>query len=74
MPKSTRVRNNFKQIFLWIDLEKNKGISVQQKFIDPQDDYRLAKYWNIQLNGKKIPDEVFRLKTTSKTQTISSSR
>lgn len=72
VPKSTRVRNNFKQIFLWIDLDK--GISVQQKFIDPQDDYRLAKYSNIQVNGRKIPDEVFRLKTTHKTQTISSGR
>jgi outer membrane lipoprotein-sorting protein len=69
VPKSTRLRNNFKQILLWIDLER--GISVQQKFIEPQGDYRLAKYSNIQVNGKKIPDDVFRLKTTSKTQTIS---
>ena len=68
-PKSERVRNNFNQIVLWIDLEK--GISVQQQFFDPQGDYRLAKYSSIQLNEKKIPDEVFRLKTTSKTQTIS---
>ena len=72
VPKSTRVRNNFKQILLWIDLER--GISVQQQFIEPQGDYRLMKYSNIQVNGKKIPDEVFRLKTTSKTQTISSGR
>lgn len=72
VPKSTRVRNNFKQILLWIDLDK--GISVQQKFIETQGDYRLVKYSNIQVNGKKIPDEVFRLKTTSKTQTISSGR
>jgi outer membrane lipoprotein-sorting protein len=72
VPKSTRLRNNFKQILLWIDLER--GISVQQKFIEPQGDYRLAKYSNVQVNGKKIPDEVFRLKTTSKTQIISSSR
>lgn len=69
IPKSQRVRNNFKQILLWIDLEK--GISVKQKFIDPQDDYRLATYSSIRVNEKKIPDEVFRLKTTSKTQTIS---
>jgi hypothetical protein len=34
-------------------------------------DYRLVKYSNIQVNGKKIPEEVFKLKTTSKTQTIS---
>lgn len=69
VPKSDRVRNNFKQILLWIDL--NKGISVQQKFIDSQGDYRLAKYSAIQVNGKRIPDDVFKLKTTSKTQTIS---
>jgi len=69
VPKSQRVRNNFKQILLWIDLEK--GISVQQKFIDLQDDYRLAKYSSIRVNEKRIPDEVFKLKTTSKTQTIS---
>jgi len=69
VPKSERVRNNFKQILLWVDLEK--GISVQQNFINPQGDYRLAKYSAIQVNGKKIPDDVFRLKTTSKTQTVS---
>lgn len=68
VPKSAAIRNTYKQIFLWIDLEK--GVSVQQKFISPQDDYRLAKYTDIQVNGKKIPDEVFKLKTTSKTQTI----
>jgi len=68
VPKSQRVRNNFKQILLWIDLEK--GVSVQQKFIDSQDDYHLAKYLSVQVNGKKIPDSVFKLKTTSKTQFI----
>jgi len=69
VPKSEAIRNTYKQIFLWIDLEK--GVSVQQKFISPQEDYRLAKYSDIQVNGKKIPDEVFKLKTTSKTSTIS---
>ncbi len=69
IPKSEKVRNNYNQIFLWIDLDK--GISVQQQFFSPQGDYRLAKYSNIQMNGKKIPDDVFKLKTTSKTQTIS---
>ncbi|HLZ39557.1 MAG TPA: hypothetical protein VKQ11_01260 [Candidatus Sulfotelmatobacter sp.] len=68
VPKSAAIRDTYKQIFLWIDLEK--GVSVQQKFISPQDDYRLAKYSDIQVNGKKIPDDVFKLKTTSKTQTI----
>ena len=69
LPKSEKVRNTYNRIFLWIDLDK--GISVQQQFFTPQQDYRLAKYSSIQVNGKKIPDEVFRLKTTSKTQTIS---
>jgi len=68
VPKSEAIRNTYKQIFLWIDLEK--GVSVQQKFISPQDDYRLAKYADIQVNGKKIPDDIFKLKTTSKTSTI----
>lgn len=68
VPKSERVRNNFKQFLLWIDLEK--GISVQQQLFEPQGDYRLTKYSSILVN-KKIPDEVFKLKTTGKTQTIS---
>jgi len=69
VPKSEKVRNTYKQITLWIDLEK--GISVQQQFFQPDGNYRLAKYTNIQVNGKKIPDEVFKLKTTSKTQVVS---
>ena len=70
VPKSEKIRNTYKEIFLWIDLDR--GISVQQQFFQPQGDYRLAKYSDIQLN-KKISDEVFKLKTTSKTQTISPS-
>jgi outer membrane lipoprotein-sorting protein len=69
VPKSEKVRNTYKQILLWIDLEK--GISMQQQFFQPDGNYRLAKYSDIQVNGKKIPDEVFKLKTTSKTQTVS---
>jgi outer membrane lipoprotein-sorting protein len=68
IPKSEKIRGTFKQIFLWIDLER--GISVQQQFFEPQGDYRLAKYSSIRVN-EKIPDDVFKLKTTSKTQTIS---
>jgi outer membrane lipoprotein-sorting protein len=67
-PKSQKVRNTFQTILLWIDLKQ--GISVQQKFIDPSGDYRLAKYSNIELN-QKIPDSVFKIKTDSKTKTIS---
>ena len=69
LPKSDKVRNTYNKIFLWIDLDK--GISVQQQFFSPQGDYRLTKYSSIQLNEKKIADDVFKLKTTGKTQTIS---
>ena len=69
IPKSDKVRNNYNKILLWIDLDK--GISVQQQFFSPQGDYRLTRYRNIELNVKKIPDEVFKIKTTSKTQTLS---
>jgi len=68
VPRSERLRNNFKQIFLWIDLER--GISLQQKFVQPQGDSRLAKYSSIRTK-EKLPDDIFRLKTTSKTQTVS---
>lgn len=68
VPKSDRVKNNFKQIFLWIDLDR--GISVQQQFFEPQGDYRLSKYHSIQLN-QKINNDVFHLKTNGKTQTVS---
>lgn len=68
VPKSARMRNNFKQILLWIDLDR--GVSVQQQFFEPQGDYRLSKYHSIQLN-QKINNDVFRLKTNGKTETIS---
>ena len=68
VPKSERLRNNFKQIFLWIDLDR--GISVQQQFFEPQGDYRLAKYSSIRMK-EKLADDIFKLKTTSKTTTIS---
>ncbi len=68
IPKSTKVKNNISEITLWIDPEK--GVSVQQKFLQPQGDYRLTKYSDIRLNEKINPD-VFRIKTNSKTQVIS---
>jgi outer membrane lipoprotein-sorting protein len=68
IPKSERVRNTFARILLWIDLDR--GISLQQQFFEPDGNYKLAKYSSIRLN-EKIPDEVFRLKTTGKTQILS---
>jgi outer membrane lipoprotein-sorting protein len=67
IPKSDKLRNTFARIILWIDLQR--GISVQQQFFEPQGDYRLAKYSAIRVN-EKINNDVFQLKTTSKTQTV----
>jgi len=68
IPKSEKIRSNFSKIFLWIDL--SRGISVQQKFMQTQGDYRLAKYSAIRVNAK-IGNDVFQLKTTSKTKIVS---
>jgi outer membrane lipoprotein-sorting protein len=65
-PKAKRVRDMFQTIILWID--QSRGVSVQQKFIEPSGDYRLASYRNIKIN-EKLPD-VFKLKTTGKTKVI----
>ena len=68
VPKSDKLRNTFSHIVLWID--PARGISVQQQFFEPSGDFRLAKYSDIQVN-QKIPDQAFRLKTTSKTKVVS---
>ncbi len=66
-PKAQKVRSMFTHIVLWID--PARGVSVQQQFFAENGDYRLAKYNNIKLNDK-INDDVFKLKTTSKTQIV----
>jgi outer membrane lipoprotein-sorting protein len=68
VPKSEKVRNYFAKVFLWIDV--TRGISVQQKFMLGQDDYRLAKYFSIR-SPAKIGNDVFQLKTSKKTQFVS---
>jgi outer membrane lipoprotein-sorting protein len=68
VPKSERVRNIFAKIWLWID--PARGVSVQQQFLEPSGDYRLAKYTDIKVN-QKIADSAFKLKTSGDTQFIS---
>ena len=68
IPKSDHFRNNISRILLWID--PVRGISVQQQFFEPSGDYRLAKYSEIQIR-EKLPEDVFRLKTTKKTKIVS---
>ena len=66
-PKSSRVKNMFNLITLWID--PAKGVSVQQRFDEPSGDYRVTKYNNIQMD-KKLPGDVFKLKTNGKTKYV----
>lgn len=69
VPKTTSVRNNVAHIVLWID--PARGISVQQQFFfGNSGDFRLARYFGVKVN-EKIPDSVFKLKTTGKTKFIS---
>jgi len=68
VPKTERVRGIFAKIWLWID--PAQGISLQQQFFEPSGDYRLAKYSNLKLN-QKIPDSVFKLKTSGDTKFVS---
>jgi outer membrane lipoprotein-sorting protein len=68
IPKSEKIRGNFPEIILWIDL--SRGISLQQKLMQSQGDYRLARYSGIKIPAK-IGNDVFRLKTTGKTKFVS---
>jgi outer membrane lipoprotein-sorting protein len=68
IPKSARLHNNIARILLWID--PNRGISIQQQLFEPDGNYRLAKYSQIQVN-QKLPDGLFKLKTTGRTKFIS---
>lgn len=66
-PKAERVKNMFQTITLWID--QQRGVSVQQKFVEPTGDYRLASYKNIKIN-QNLPPDAFKLKTTGKTKVV----
>jgi outer membrane lipoprotein-sorting protein len=68
IPKGQKVRNTFPQILLWIDLDR--GISLQQKFMQTQGDWRTVKYSDIKISAK-IGNDVFQLKTNKKTQFVS---
>jgi outer membrane lipoprotein-sorting protein len=67
VPKDEKTRNTYNKIVLWIDLDRD--VSLQQQFFEPSGDYRVARYSNLKLNSK-IPDDVFRLKTTGHTQIV----
>jgi len=67
VPKSDKIKQHFPKIMLW--LNPQTGISIQQKLMEADGDYRLAKYYGIQL-GQKIPAKVFQLKISGKTKVV----
>ncbi len=67
VPKSDKIKEHFPKIILWINPQN--GISVQQKLLEPNEDYRLAKYSDIQL-GQRIPAKVFQIKTSGNTKVV----
>jgi outer membrane lipoprotein-sorting protein len=67
IPKSEKLRNNIARIVLWVD--SARGIALQQQLFDGVGNYRLARYSGIQLN-QKLPDGVFKLRTTGKTTVL----
>jgi outer membrane lipoprotein-sorting protein len=67
VPKDEKVKSSLSKVILWID--PARSLAVQQKFMEPSGDYRLAKYSNIRVNSK-ISDDEFKLKTTSKTKFV----
>lgn len=67
IPKTDRLKNIFSRIELWID--PMRGVPLRQKFWEPSGDYRLARYSDVMLN-QKLPDDAFKLKTTSRTKVV----
>jgi outer membrane lipoprotein-sorting protein len=67
VPKSAKARSLFDHVVLWVD--PVRGVSLRQQAWEASGDYRLAHYANIRIN-EKIPDDVFQLKTTSKTKVL----
>lgn len=67
IPTTPSVKNMFDRMVLWID--PVRGVSLRQQFFEPSEDYRLAHYSNIKVNHK-VPDELFKLKTTPSTKTV----
>lgn len=56
--KDAGVRNNFKQVILWVD--PTRDVSLKQVFDTPSGDERNADYTNIRLNGK-VNKEAFKI-------------
>ncbi len=67
VPKSEKIKASLSQVILWLDPARD--VSIKQQFLQPSQDYRLAHYSDIKINGS-LPRDVFKLKTTSKTKFV----
>lgn len=67
VPMNEKWRSMFSRIIIWVDLERD--ISLRQQMFEPSGDYRLAHFTNFKLNAR-LPDEAFRIKTTSRTKKV----
>jgi outer membrane lipoprotein-sorting protein len=66
-PKMEKVKKMFNRFILWIDPVRD--VSLKQEAFEPSGDFRTAIYSNIKVN-EKVPDDTFKLKTTSKTKVV----
>lgn len=66
-PKADKVKKMFSRFILWIDPVRD--VSLKQQAFEPSGDFRTATYSNIKLN-EKVPEDTFKLKTTSKTKVV----
>jgi outer membrane lipoprotein-sorting protein len=67
VPKAEKVRNMFSHFTLWMDPARD--VSLKQQAFEPSGDYRTATYSNIKIN-EKVPDEIFKIKTTQHTKVV----
>lgn len=65
--KSEKVRNMFSKFILWID--PRQDVPLKQQVLEPNGDYWISHYTGFKINSK-ISEDVFRLKTDSKTTVV----
>lgn len=65
--KSEKVRNMFSKFILWIDTRQD--VPIKQQALEPNGDYWISHYTGFKINSK-ISEEVFHLKTDSKTTVV----
>ncbi len=67
VPKGREAGSLFARIILWID--ENKGLPLQQKFVEHNGDFILVRFSNIKINVK-MPDSLFKLKLSKDIEII----